>query len=122
MNLMPGKIVSTGTETVVELDGGGKARSSVSTGDDLQGADVNVGIRPEDFELTEDEHCYSGKVAITEALGEVTLLYFEQKEREEPIIAKLPGIHREIRGEIVKLSAPRDKIHLFKEGHSLLKR
>ena len=122
MNLMPGKIVSTGTETVVELDGGGKARSSVSTGDDLLGADVNVGIRPEDFELTEDDHCYSGKVAITEALGEVTLLYFEQKERDGPVIAKLPGIHREIRGEIVKLSAPRDKIHLFKDELSLLKR
>ena len=100
MNLMPGKVVSTGAETVVELDGGGKARSSVSTGDDLLGADVNVGIRPEDFELTEDEHCHSGRVAITEALGEVTLLYFEQGERDAPIIAKLPGIHRDIRGKI----------------------
>lgn len=119
MNLMPGKIVSTGKETIVELDGGGKAHSSISTGDDLVGSSVNIGVRPEDFELTEDEQCYSGKVAITEALGEVTLLYFEQKERDAPIIAKLPGIHREIRGEVVKLSARRDKIHLFKDGRSL---
>ena len=59
---------------------------------------------------------------ITEALGEVTLLYFEQQGDAHAVIGKLPGIHAGLRGKSVKLSASPDKVHVFHDGVSLLYR
>ena len=122
MNLLSGKITSTGEETVIELDGGGTARSRVASASDLAGAKVNIGVRPEDFILTDQDGIYTGDVGITEALGEVTLLYFDEPGRDAPVIAKLPGIHRETRGKRVNLTADPAKVHVFHEGRSLLYR
>jgi alpha-glucoside transport system ATP-binding protein len=36
------------------------------------------------------------------------------------VIGKLPGIHREMRGKTVALTAPANKVHLFADGVSLL--
>ena len=58
-------------------------------------------------------------MAIVEALGEVTLLYIEGLVEGEPIIAKIPGIRDVKRGDRVRFSAERSKLHLFdKEGRS----
>ena len=76
MNLLDGEIVRTGAETVVQIEGGGLARSTVPTGDSDMGLKVRAGIRPEDFIPTEDDAIFAGEVEITEALGEVTQLYF----------------------------------------------
>ncbi len=123
MNLLPGEVVETGETTVVKMAGGGTARSSVPTTDADKGLKVNVGVRPEDFLEVADgaEHIYEGKVNITEALGEVTLLYFEA-EKNDPVIGKLPGIHADLRGKTVKLGAAPEKVHLFSDGVSLLYR
>ncbi len=53
----------------------------------------------------------------------MTLLYF-QKEADvtEPVIAKLPGIHADLRGRNVRLGAKPEKVHLFADGKSLLYR
>ncbi len=123
MNLLAGKITETGPMTTVALDGGGQARSSVPTRDDDRGRAVNVGVRPEDFVETEGEQIYTGKVEFTEALGEVTLLYFSVGVEEvDGVTAKLPGIHGDLRGREVKLTAAPEKVHLFAEGRSLLYR
>ncbi|SFE73967.1 ABC transporter ATP-binding protein [Roseivivax sediminis] len=121
MNLLPGEIVETGAETVVKMEGGGTAASSVATEAGDQGKRVNVGVRPEDFEETDGDYIYEGKVDITEALGEVTLLYFETGS-DQPVIGKLPGVHAELRGRSVKLSAAPQNVHLFHEGRSMLYR
>jgi len=77
MNLLAGEIVGTGKETTVKLDGGGTARSAVPTQTADKGLRVNIGVRPEDLLSTDGEdYIFEGKVNITEALGEVTLLYF----------------------------------------------
>ncbi|WP_335949167.1 sn-glycerol-3-phosphate ABC transporter ATP-binding protein UgpC [Salipiger bermudensis] len=123
MNLMPGEVIATGERTTVRLDAGGSAVSTVPTTDADMGLKVNVGFRPEDFVLADGEGAYTGKVALTEALGEVTLLHFvDDGASKEPVIAKLPGIHKGLRGSEVTLSAAPEKVHLFSEGVSLLYR
>ncbi len=122
MNLLPGEVTETGAETTIRLEGGGMARSAVPTQAADKGLKVNVGVRPEDFVPTEGDAIYRGKVEITEALGEVTQLYFARDGREMPVIAKLPGIHPQLRHTEVKLTADPKKVHLFSGGRSLLYR
>ena len=122
MNLLPGEVVGTGAQTTVQLAGGGRAVSDYPTTEADMGLKVNVGVRPEDFVAAEGEAIYTGKVNITEALGEVTLLYFEAQGDAAAVIGKLPGIHREMRGKTVSLTAAPDKVHLFAQGVSLLYR
>lgn len=122
MNLLPGEIVGTGQQTTVKMDGGGTAVSDYPSIDANMGLKVNVGVRPEDFLETDGDYIFEGKVNITEALGEVTLLYFEQQGDAHAVIGKLPGIHAELRGKSVKLGATPDKVHVFHNGTSLLYR
>src|SRR6056297_3357877 len=125
MNLLPGKIVGTGETTTLELkEGGGTITSHYPSRAEDMGATVKVGIRPEDMVASTDvNHAFKGKVEITEALGEVTLLYFEKSSADHPaVIGKLPGIHKELRGQEVKLTASADKVHVFKDDVSLLYR
>ena len=86
------------------------------------GLTVIVGIRPEDFVPATGEPAFTGAVNFIEALGEVTLLYVESKHGGDPVIAKLPGIHHEMRGKEVALEAAPAKVHLFANGVSLFHR
>ncbi len=119
MNLLPGEIVGTGEQTTIKLENNGQAISSVPTQASDMGLKVNVGVRPEDFVETEGQHIYDGTVDFVEALGEVTLLYFKAAEGRDPVLAKLQGIHRDVRGKAVKLTAAPDKVHVFSNGISL---
>ncbi len=123
MNLLSGEIVDTGEKTTIKIEGGGTAVSSVPTNGGDKGMHVNIGVRPEDFEPAGDsEYIYEGKVNITEALGEVTLLYFQPNGGNAPVIGKLPGIHADLRTHMVKMTAVPNKVHVFHEGKSLLYR
>ena len=119
MNLLPGKIVETGTQTRVALEGGGTALSSAPSVTGDMGAAVNVGVRPEDLVQVDGDHIYAGNVDFVEALGEVTLLYFESQHGADPVIGKLPGTHKDVRGQKVVLGADADKVQVFKNGRSL---
>ncbi len=117
MNLLSGEIVATGAQTTVKLDAGGTATSSIATNEDQLGARVKIGVRPEDFEICEgDDWFFQGKVDITEALGEVTLMYFEPINGADPVVGKLQGIHKDVRGTTAKFSVAPEKVHLFKNG------
>lgn len=120
MNLLAGVIAKTGSATEVRLNSGYVVQSAVASPDGLLGAQVNVGIRPEDLQPAEGEGVYKAKVAFTEALGEVTLLYFERQADAAPFVAKLPGIHQGLRHQEVTLKADPAKVHLFHQGQSLL--
>ena len=122
MNLLAGEVVETGDVTVVRLAGGGKARSAVPTLAADMGMKVNIGVRPEDLLATEGDPIFTGEVEITEALGEVTLLYFKRQGEGAQVVAKLPGIHADLRHREVRLSADPRKVHLFHNGKSLLHR
>ena len=119
MNLLPGTITATGDSTTVQLAGGGTVVSSIPTSSALQGAEINVGIRPEDLVVAKKDHAFKGTVSFTEALGEVTLLYFDVPGRDQPLIAKLPGIHADMRDKEIALTADPAKVHLFKDEQSL---
>ena len=125
MNLLAGEIVETGPETVVKLYGGGIARSAVPSQASDRGMAVNIGVRPEDMATAREggEYIYEGRVNITEALGEVTLLYYETESPDAvPVIGKLSGIHGDLRGDVVRMTADPSKVHVFHEGRSLLYR
>ncbi len=102
MNLFPGETVSTGEQTGVTLsDGKGTIMADIPTEASDMGLKVNVGIRPEDMALTHGEaYAYEAKVEISEALGEVTQVYFSKTDpKHDAVIAKLPGIQRDLRGK-----------------------
>ncbi|MDF2139947.1 sn-glycerol-3-phosphate ABC transporter ATP-binding protein UgpC [Paenirhodobacter sp. CAU 1674] len=122
MNLLPGTVVKTGAQTTVELAGGGIAHSHVPTRPADLGLAVNIGVRPEDFHPTDGAGIFSGTVAIVEALGEVSLLYFTPEKGAPAMIAKLPGTHADLRHRQVTLGADPAKVHLFHAGRSLLYR
>ena len=122
MNLMTGEVVETGAVTTIKLDNGGVARSAVPTIASDKGLKVKIGVRPEDFLETTGEAIFTGEVEITEALGEVTLLYFKRQGEGAQVVGKLPGIRSEVRRSTVKLGADPKKVHLFANGRSLLYR
>ena len=122
MNLLTGEVVATGETTNIRLDNGGMAKSAVPTQTADKGLKVKIGVRPEDFVETSGDAIYSGEVEITEALGEVTLLYFRKSADGAQIVAKLPGIRPELRHKTVNLTADPKKVHLFADGKSLLYR
>lgn len=122
MNLLPGEIVETGPNTVVSVnDGNGVIRTNIPTTNSQKGLSVNVGIRPEHMEITDDaNYALEGKVNISEALGEVTQVYFDKKSKDAPAIAKLAGIHRNVRDTVLRMSAKAENVHLFSNELSLL--
>jgi alpha-glucoside transport system ATP-binding protein len=122
MNLFAGEITETGTVTTIKLANGGTAKSAVPTQAADKGMKVNIGVRPEDLLATDGDHLFQGDVEITEALGEVTLLYFKKTAEGVQTVAKLPGIHADLRRKTVKLSADPKKVHVFANGKSLLYR
>ncbi|WP_444465135.1 ABC transporter ATP-binding protein [Rhodobacter capsulatus] len=122
MNLLSGVITATGPRTVITLDGGGTAESTVPTTEADRGLRVNIGVRPEDLTVITGPGLFTGTVEIVEALGEVTLLYFAAKPGAPHMIAKLPGIHAGLRHQSVSLTAAPEKVHLFHAGRSLLYR
>jgi alpha-glucoside transport system ATP-binding protein len=124
MNIFKGRVAETGESTGVDIDGGGHTRLTVPSQGGDKGAEVQVGVRSEDLVPTDAaEAIFEGEVSMVEALGETTLLYFTPQNGEEPIIAKLPGIHKFKRGQKVRLAAASEKLHLFDaRGRSYLHR
>jgi len=120
MNLLSGVIVDTGPVSTVKLDGGGMAKAAVPTQAADKGLRVNVGVRPEDLvETTGDDYIFEGSVKFTEALGEVTLLYFDKVGDNDSILGKLPGIHTGLRGTTVRMKTVPEKVQIFHNGESL---
>jgi alpha-glucoside transport system ATP-binding protein len=122
MNLLPGRVKTIGPITTVALEGGLQAQVAIPTREGDQDMPVNVGVRPEDMREAGDNALFEGTVDLTEALGEVTLLYFGTNAETVPIIAKLPGIHQGLKGKTVRLTADPHALHLFHKGQSLLYR
>ena len=117
-NLMPVTVIDRTVGSVATADGTTLLVPPTALGAGAGG--LRVGVRPEDFVGTDGVHIYEGHVNITEALGEVTILYFEPKGGNNPVIAKMPGIHADRRHSTVRLTADPSKVHVFKDGVSLL--
>ncbi len=122
MNLMPGRIVSTGANTRVSVDNGaGVIETNIPTTDAQQNMQVNVGMRPEHLEITSGtDYAIESRVKISEVLGEVTQVYFESENQQNPTIAKLAGVHRNVKGETLRMTTQPEHVHLFNNQKSLL--
>jgi alpha-glucoside transport system ATP-binding protein len=120
MNVIPATITATGAQTTVALVRGKPVTLDIPTEASENGKKASFGVRPEDLEVTQSEDfLFEGTVSIVEALGEVTLLYIEGLVEGEPIIAKMPGIPSVGRGDKVRFTADKAKLHLFDvEGRS----
>jgi alpha-glucoside transport system ATP-binding protein len=114
MNIIDAQLVGSGEKGRIRLANNNEAEVIFPCPDALQGEKVQMGIRPEDFQLADQADAYvSGKVLFVESLGEVTLLHIEVANQEEAVVAKLPGIINLHKDEEVHLKADNDKIHLF---------
>ncbi|MBC7148784.1 MAG: sn-glycerol-3-phosphate ABC transporter ATP-binding protein UgpC [Rhizobium sp.] len=120
MNIMPTTIAAAGNPTTLTLKDGTTVRVDIETPAGDVGKAASFGVRPEDLSIaTGDDFLFEGTVTIVEALGEVTLLYVEGPVEEEPIVVKLPGIVDVKKGETLRFSADRTKLHLFDAtGHT----
>jgi len=118
MNLLPGKVTQTGSNTEVTLENGARLTSDIASNTADKGKQVNIGVRPEDLEIRNANTIFQGNVDITEALGEVTLLYCKSDKGVE-VTAKIPGIHNTLRNQNVTLGAAPENVHLFHQGLSM---
>ena len=114
MNIIAATVKAAGETTTIELAGGKTLSVNIPTASAEVGKSASFGVRPEDLAIAEgDDYLFEGKVSIVEALGEVTLLYLEAPEGQEPIIVKIPGIAPAKKGQVLRFSAPSEKLHLF---------
>lgn len=114
MNIMPVSVIGTGDATRIKLKDGSEVTVDVATSASDQGKAASFGVRPEDLAIaTGDEFLFEGVVDIVEALGEVTLLYVNGPVEEEPVVVKLPGIVDVKKGQTLRFSADKTKLHLF---------
>lgn len=114
MNIMPVIIIGTGDTTRIKLKDGSEVTMDLATASSEQGKAGSFGVRPEDLAIAAgEEFLFEGVVEIVEALGEVTLLYVNGPVEEEPIVVKLPGIVDVKKGQTLRFSADRTKLHLF---------
>ncbi|MCB5202685.1 sn-glycerol-3-phosphate ABC transporter ATP-binding protein UgpC [Neorhizobium sp. T786] len=120
MNVLPVTIAEAGPSTMVSLPGGKSVGVPIATDAGEKGKQGSFGVRPEDLAISnDDDYLFEGKVSIVEALGEVTLLYIDGLSKDEPIIAKIPGIAQVRKGEILRFKARPDQLHLFdQEGQT----
>ncbi|MBD9373827.1 sn-glycerol-3-phosphate ABC transporter ATP-binding protein UgpC [Rhizobium sp. ARZ01] len=117
MNVIPATVTGPGATTTVELKGGTRATMDIATAESERGKVASFGVRPEDLQITTGaDFLFEGTVSIVEALGEVTLLYIDGLVEGEPIIAKIPGIRSVKRGDNVRFTADRSRLHLFDDG------
>jgi alpha-glucoside transport system ATP-binding protein len=120
MNILPAKVVTTGSTTAVELAANNKVQVPVATPADAQGADISFGVRPEDLYVADGAQAiFEGRIDYIEQLGEVQLLYVDIGRRDQPLVVKLPGNAEVQRGETVRLGADPGNLHIFDgDGHS----
>ena len=124
MNMVDATVTATGAQTSVRMGDGGHATVPIASQDSDMGKAVKLGVRPEDLSITSGEDfLVSAKLAIVEALGETTVLYFDPRHGADAFIAKLPGIQKVAKGTELRLTAAPEKLHLFDEnGKSFLYR
>ena len=123
MNTVPCVIESGGATPTVKPQGGTSVRVDIDIPESAKGATGTFGVRPEDLTLADGpEYIFHGNVQIVEKLGEVTLIYVDCGNPEEPVLAKLDGIVPLNKGEPVKLGAPTSALHVFDQNGKAYRR
>jgi len=117
MNTIPCRIEAGGDAAMVKPDMGRPVRVNAVIPEGARGKAGTFGVRPEDLEMTKGEDAmFAGTIDFTEHLGEVTLLYVNCGNEEEPIVAKLDGMVDVSKGDKIGLTAPVGTLHVFDEN------
>ncbi|MBO0662094.1 sn-glycerol-3-phosphate ABC transporter ATP-binding protein UgpC [Jiella sp. MQZ9-1] len=117
MNILPATIERAGATTRVLPDGASAVDLPIATPHSIAGSPAHLGVRPEDLSLTDAPDApFRGEVALTESLGEVTLIYVDIGRADEPFVAKLPGEVKIARGTHVALATKPQAMRLFDEA------
>jgi sn-glycerol 3-phosphate transport system ATP-binding protein len=106
MNLMGGQLVGNSFVT-----GGGSVRFGVPRGGE-EGREITLGVRPEHVEPARERPMFSLNVDFVEALGADTLVH-GHLGTDAPLTVRLPGISRVAAGDVVPLTVPAERLHLF---------
>ncbi len=117
MNVAPCKIEAANGESRIKSDTGASVRVPASIPASAVGKSGTLGVRPEDLRLARDgDAIFRGELLLAENLGEVTLLYVNSGNEQEPIIAKVDGGVEMERGKEVGLTAATEHFHVFDES------
>ncbi|WP_048646371.1 ABC transporter ATP-binding protein [Nitratireductor soli] len=113
MNMLPGTWTGGGVRLADGLTVPLPARTAA------EGANVVLGLRPDDLVVTNKKGFLSGQVAVVEPLGADTLVYVGVNGHE--LIAKASGREPPKVGQTVALTANAGEMHLFdaKSGEAL---
>jgi len=104
MNMIPGRATASG----IDLRTGGHVDVARSL---RLGADVTLGVRPEDLTIDGAQTVVEGTVTVREPLGHETLIYVETTAGE--IIAKADGRTPPPVGATVRLGSVAENVHVF---------
>ena len=117
MNTVSCVIEAGGNEARVKPASGHSVKVEEQIPASAKGKTGTFGVRPEDLSLTKgDDAIFHGTIDIVEQLGEVTLLYVDCGDPEQPIVAKLDGIVNINKGDKIGLTAPISVLHVFDEN------
>ena len=87
-------------------------RIHVSANGHQESAPVEVGIRPDDFALTDSLEGFETKIRIVERLGSITIVYGNLQDGTA-ICASLEGSVKLTVGQSVRLAVEPDNVHVF---------
>jgi sn-glycerol 3-phosphate transport system ATP-binding protein len=107
MNMLGGRLVGNGFVT-----GGGSVRFGLPQGGGQDGREITLGVRPEHVEPAGDRPMFNLNVDFVEALGADTLVH-GYLGADAPLTVRLPGISRVAAGDVVPLTVPAERLHLF---------
>ncbi len=112
MNTVPARVEVAGAPASFRTIDGAAFSAPVDVPPSAAGAEVTLGVRPEDLVPTDGPGLFSGPIEIVEQLGEVTLLYVDVRH-SEPLVVKVDGDAAFARGQTVTVTAPAEHLHVF---------
>jgi multiple sugar transport system ATP-binding protein len=116
MNVVPGKVVAVHSNSAEVSVGGRHFHVAVNAQGASVGADIHLGLRPENMQITQDgnqPNTFPGTVTHIEKLGESSLLYIGHGADASMITVKLEGTTGLSAGAQVHVLAPAEHLHLF---------
>jgi len=117
MNTVPCVVEAAGAAARVKPKNGASVKVQAAIPQSAVGKPATFGVRPEDITVTTGgDAIFKGKVDIVEKLGEVTMIYVDCGDSENPVIAKLDGDANFERGQEVGLTAATGNLHVFDEN------
>ena len=123
MNTVPCTVEAAGVNARVKPLNGMSVKVQEVIPQGAVGKPATFGVRPEDLTITTNGNAiFRGKVDIVEKLGEVTMIYVDCGNPEEPVIAKLDGDSQLEKGQEVSLTATIGNLHVFDEKGSAFPR